>query len=337
MGNRYYDGPVSDHFDGTRFFHPGLPAADKSLWDVLRWRVLGRRTRWPKRVPGREGICPEARVDGLRITLVGHSSLLVQAAGVNVLVDPVWSERASPFGWAGPRRHNPPAIAMRDLPPIDAVLLTHNHYDHMDVGSLRQIWAAGTSTGRGQEPKVFAPLGNDAVVRGFAPEIEVVTGDWWESFWLPGGLRMTIVPAYHWSSRGLRDRRMALWGGFVMETPAGRVYCAGDTAYRDGVIFREMRERLGAPRVAVLPIGAYAPRWFMRTQHADPAEAMQIAAECGAEEMLGVHWGTFQLTDEPYDEPERLLREAAAGSGLRAGAGVATALRPGAVWDCAGC
>ncbi len=303
MSNRYYSGPSSDHFDGERFFHPGLPASDKTLLDVLRWRFKGERSKWPASVPGRATVRPPETVDGLEITLVGHSSLLIQVAGTNLLVDPVWSERASPLRWAGPRRHNAPAIRLEELPRIDAVLLSHNHYDHLDNTTLARLW-------RDHRAHMITPLGNEVIVRAATPQAEVESGDWWDSFALANGMRVTIVPSYHWSSRGLGDRRMALWGGFMLETPLGLIYCAGDTAYRDGAIFREIGKRFEAPIVAVLPIGAYAPRWFMQTQHADPEEALQIAMDVGTKQVLGVHWGTFPLTDEPYDEPEKRLAEA---------------------------
>ena len=323
MGNRYYSGPVTDHFDGKKFHHAGLPSTDKSVFAILRWRLFGKRARWPAVVPARTGLNPDT-VDALRITAIGHASLLIQTAGLNVLVDPVWSERVSPFGWVGPRRHNPPAVALEDLPKIDAVLVTHNHYDHMDTATLGWLWAR-------HRPKVISPLGNDAVIRKDAPDIQVRTGDWWANFEISEAVKATIVPAYHWSARNLGDRRLALWGGFVLETPAGRVYCAGDTGYQDGKIFGQIRERLGAPLVAVLPIGAYKPRWFMSTQHADPAEAVRIAEQMNAQYLLGVHWGTFALTDEPWDEPPKLLEDAMQ---VRAHSGVKTiAIKAGDVWE----
>lgn len=303
MGNRYYSGPVTDHFNGKQFYHPGLPSTDKSVLDILRWRLSGQHSRWPDVVPARSGLRPDECVDGLRITHIGHASLLVQVAECNILVDPVWSERASPFRWAGPRRHNPPAVAIDDLPPVDAVLVTHSHYDHMDTLTLGRLWQR-------HRPLMIAPLGNDAVIRKDVPDAKVQTGDWWDSFAISDPVRATIVPAYHWSARNLGDRRLALWGGFVLETPAGLVYCAGDTGYQDGKIFAQIRERLGAQLVAVLPIGAYEPRWFMSTQHVDPVETIRIATEMRAQYLLGVHWGTFALTDEPWDEPATLLRDA---------------------------
>ena len=175
--------------------------------------------------------------------------------------------------------------------------MTHNHYDHMDLSTLKQLWET-------HRPRLLMPLGNDTILRAGMKGVPVTVGDWWDSFDLSGQIRATVVPSYHWSSRGLRDHRMALWGGFFLETPRGSIYCAGDTAYGDGAIFSEIGRRCGTPDVAVLPIGAYAPRWFMQAQHADPEESVRIAKACGARNMLGVHWGTFPLTDESFDEPQ---------------------------------
>lgn len=324
MGNRYYNGPPSDHFNGKQFFHAGLPSTDKGILELLRWKLFSKPARWPALIPARTGLKPDSRVDALRITAIGHSSMLIQAAGVNILVDPVWSDRTSPFRSIGPRRHNPPSVAFDDLPPIHAVLVTHNHYDHMDTVTLARLWQRN-------KPAVISPLGNDAVIRKDARDVKVQTGDWWQSFNVSDHVRATIVPAYHWSARSLGDRRFALWGGFILDTPDGIVYCAGDSGYQDGRIFPEIRERCGKPRVAILPIGAYEPRWFMKSQHADPAQAVQIAIDCGAQHILGIHWATFQLTDEPWDEPaqllERVMREQKT-TGL-----TAQALRPGDIWE----
>jgi L-ascorbate metabolism protein UlaG (beta-lactamase superfamily) len=309
LRNPYYQGPLTDHFDGTRFFHPGLPAPDKGLLDILKWRILGKRARWPKVVPAKVGVRPEKRVAGLHVTHIGHASYLVQTGNCNILVDPLWSGRASPVKGFGPRRYNPPGVGFEDLPPIDAVLVTHNHYDHLDTFTIRQLWEI-------HRPRISAPLGNDTIIRAADRDIEVQTGDWWSTFSLTETIRLRIVPSYHWSSRGIRDRRMALWGGFILEAPMGVIYCAGDTAYHDGTIFKEIGERFGAPVVAILPIGAYAPRWFMQAQHVDPEEAVQIARDCGAKHVLGVHWGTFQLTDEPFHEPADRLARAVQTPGL---------------------
>jgi L-ascorbate metabolism protein UlaG (beta-lactamase superfamily) len=319
--NRYYRGPVSGHFDGTRFFNPDHPDTDRRLRDMLRWRFVEQRAMWPNSVAVTQAI-PDARVDGLRVTMVGRATVLIQAAGRNYLVDPVWSERASPYTWAGPRRVTAPGIAFEHLPPVDVVLLTHNHYDHLDIATLERLW-------RRDRPRVIAPLGNDAVIAGGVPGITVETGDWGDAFDF-GGAGVRLHPAQHWSARGLRDRRMALWCGFILETAAGRVSVSGDTGYGDGRIFRDVKALYPSVDLAILPIGAYAPRWFMKDQHTDPDEAVQIMLDCGARQALGVHWGTFQLTDEPRLEPQERLAAALAARGMAAEA--FPAMSPGDVW-----
>jgi L-ascorbate metabolism protein UlaG (beta-lactamase superfamily) len=300
--NPYYHGPVSDHFDGLRFFNPDHPDTDRSLRQMLQWKLGEKAADWPSAVPGRQAV-PDARVDGLRITMVGHATLLIQAAGLNLLTDPVWSDRSSPVSFAGPRRVTPPGIAFESLPPIDAVLLSHNHYDHLDIATLRHLHAA-------HDPLIVTPLGNDAIVRKAIPQARLLTGDWGDRLPLAGGAEVHIVPAYHWSARGMGDRRMALWGGFMLRTRAGLVYFAGDTGYGDGAIFRAMRQTYGAVDVALLPIGAYAPRWFMADQHTDPDDAVRILLDLDARHAVGIHWGSFQLTDEAREEPRDLLHRA---------------------------
>lgn len=305
--NPYYTGPVSDHFDGLRFFNPDHPPTDRGVRDLLRWQLGGRRTRWdipPQAITA----VPQARVEAPTVTMVGHASLLIQLAGLNLLVDPLWSERASPTRWSGPRRFTPPGIGFDDLPPIDAVLLTHNHYDHLDLPTLRRLDQA-------HHPRLITPLGNDALVARTLPGMPADALDWWQSCAL-GPVEVSVVPALHWSARGLRDRRMALWGGFHLRWRGFGCYIAGDTAYGNGWPFRQVRERLGAPDLALLPIGAYEPRWFMGAQHMDAAEAVQAMLDCGARQALGVHWGTFQLTDEGRLAPKQLLEATLQARGL---------------------
>lgn len=322
-GNRYYRGPPSDHFDGNRFFNPHQPSTDRSFSELLRWRFGGGRERWLAAAPARQ-VVPDNRVDGLRITLVGHATVLIQASGRNILVDPVWSPRASPFRWVGPRRANPPGVAFDDLPPIDTVLLTHNHYDHLDTFTLERLWDR-------DRPRIIAPLGNDAVVTRAVPRIGVEAHDWRQKVDLGDGAVLWLHPAHHWSARGMRDRRMALWCGFVVSTPAGTVYLAGDTGYGDGQIFRDVKRDYLPIDVAILPIGAYAPRWFMKDQHVDPAEAVQIMLDCDAVQALGIHWGTFPLTDEARLAPQEALRAELARLNLDEAR--FTALEPGGTWQ----
>lgn len=307
--NRYYQGPPSDHFDGERFFNPGLPpAGNLSLGAVLRWKLSGSAARWPSSVPVTPAR-PDARVAGIRITMVGHASLLVQAAGVNILTDPVWSPRASPFRHVGPKRATAPGIAFDDLPPIDAVVLSHGHYDHLDIDTLRRLHARDA-------PLMAMPLGNDTIVRDGVPGARCIAGDWWDRIALPGGVTTTLTPAYHWSNRWPSDARMMLWGGHWLDTPAGSIWFAGDTGYGDGRIFAAVRERLGAPDAALIPIGAYEPRALMIAQHVNPAEAVRIFRDVGAARALGIHWGTFQLTDEPREAPRDDLARALAADGV---------------------
>ena len=306
--NRYYQGPPSDHFDGLRFFNRDGPTLDKSPGDILRWKLKRGAATWPALVPVTPAR-PEARVNGLRVTMVGHATLLIQAAGLNLLTDPVWSTRAGPFGLLGPKRVTAPGIAWDDLPPIDAVLLSHCHYDHLDLATLKRLHARDA-------PLMAMPLGNDTIVRGAIPDAWIAVGDWGERLALGAQATTALTPANHWSARSLGDRRMALWTGHFLETTAGSVWFAGDTGYGDGAVFRAIHLAHGGPDVALIPIGAFAPRWFMAAQHCDPAEAVKIMADVGAKRALGIHWGTFQLTDEARDEPATLLVEAVAAAGL---------------------
>ncbi len=306
--NRYYTGPVGDNFDGTRFFSPGQPLPDRSLGDLWKMLRSGARERWPEHVPVVPAV-PPVRSEAPRLTMVGHASVLIQVAGLNILTDPVWAERASPLRFAGPKRVTAPGIAFERLPRIDAVLLSHNHYDHLDVGTLRRLHEAC-------RPLMVMPLGTDATVRRAVPGARVKVGNWHDRIALAGDVSVSLTPAYHWSSRGLRDRRMALWCGHWLHTPRGDIWFAGDTGYGDGEIFRDIRARHGAPDVALIPIGAYEPRWFMANQHVAPEESVRIFEDVAAGQALGIHWGTFQLTDEARHAPVALLGKVLAQKGI---------------------
>jgi L-ascorbate metabolism protein UlaG (beta-lactamase superfamily) len=298
--------PVSDHFDGERFFDPdGAPP--KPLSDVLRWQFGGgrKRARWPRWAPSPHVDTPPARVDGerVRLSFVGHASWLIQTAGLNILVDPVWSLRVSPVRFAGPRRHNDPGIAFAALPPIDVVLVSHGHYDHLDVATLKKLAARFA-------PRMVTPLGNDVTMRKADPAIRAEAFDWHDRVELGGGVAVTLVPTRHWSARGVNDRNKALWASFVLETPAGKLYIVCDSGYGDGGHFRRVAAAHGPLRLAILPIGAYEPRWFMRDQHMNPSDAVQALLDCGAAQALAHHHGTFQLTDEAIDAPVEALAQA---------------------------
>ncbi|MGY3486302.1 L-ascorbate metabolism protein UlaG (beta-lactamase superfamily) [Bradyrhizobium sp. USDA 4011] len=260
---------------------------------------------WPEWAPSPYADTPPPRVDGdkVRLCFVGHASWLIQTAGLNILVDPVWSMRASPFGFAGPKRHNDPGIAFEKLPRIDVVLVSHGHYDHLDVATLSKLTAAFA-------PRVITSLGNDVTMRASDAAIKAEAFDWHQRVELGGGVAVTLVPTRHWSARGLFDRNKALWASFVLETPAGKLYIVCDSGYGDGRHFRRVAEAHGPLRLAILPIGAYEPRWFMRDQHMNPEDAVKALADCGATQALAHHHGTFQLTDEAIDAPATALGEA---------------------------
>lgn len=301
-----YRGPRSDHFDGKRFHNPG-PFEERGLRDLIRWRRTADPAPWPEWFEAPPGPPPERSVSDLRITHVNHSTVLIQMSGINVLTDPVWSERASPVGFAGPRRHCAPGVKFDDLPRIDLVLLSHNHYDHFDVATLRGLTAR-------HRPRVIVPLGLGAFLaaHGIPGAVEL---DWWASASGAGPLQVACVPARHFSGRGLRDRNATLWCGFVLEGPAGPVYFAGDTGW--GPHFGEIRERVGPVRLALLPVGAFRPRWFMGPVHMSPDEAVRAHEVLAASTSIGIHYGTFRLADDGFDEPARELAKALASAGNR--------------------
>jgi L-ascorbate metabolism protein UlaG (beta-lactamase superfamily) len=294
---------------------------------VLRWQLFGNGNEpWPASWPGPDQDVPPRRVEGevLRVSFVGHASLLLQTAGLNILLDPVWSERVSPLRFAGPKRVNAPGIAFDDLPPIDVILVSHNHYDHMDVETLRRL-------GHAHPARIVTPLGNDRILRAAGVPGRIDAHDWGDVVHLSAEVSVHLEEAVHWSARGITDRLHALWAAFVIATPGGPVYFAGDTGFGSGAHFARVRERHGAPRLALLPIGAYEPRWFMKEQHMDPREAVEAFEACGAEQAIAIHWGTFKLTDEGIERPIQALAEALRQRGIAPER--FRALRPGEVWD----
>ena len=296
-----YAGPRSDHFDGRRFRNVGGARA-RGFAAVFRWMLGRRRGPWPVAEAPPPGPPPPDRVigDDLRITFINHTTFLIQTEGLNILTDPVWSQRASPFSFAGPRRKRPPGLRFRDLPPIDMVLLSHNHYDHLDVSTLRRL--AYT-----HRPRIATPLG----VRQFLEE-KGISGatdmDWGKVLPVHERLRVACVPAQHFSGRGLFDRDATLWCGYVLLHPRGNIYFAGDTGY--GPIFAPIGEQYGPMRLAILPIGAYKPEWFMSPIHVSPAQAVQIHLDVRATRSIASHFGTFQLADDGKTEPAEALRQA---------------------------
>jgi L-ascorbate metabolism protein UlaG (beta-lactamase superfamily) len=301
-----HDGPVTDHFDGHRFYDD--PPVHKSLGQVIKWQ-FNRESGgpWQRDLTPPDSAPAVSRVGPgeLSVTFVNHATVLIQVDGINVVTDPIWGQRASPFAWAGPERYRAPGLRFRDLPPIDVVLVSHNHYDHMDRFSLRLL-------AEDHDPLFLVPLGNCFYLDMVAPS-RCEELDWWGSRPLPGGQQIHAVPTRHWSRRGAFDTNRALWAGFVLETENRLVYFAGDTGM--GGHFDAIRQRFGEPDLALLPIGAYLPRWFMRPQHIDPAEAVDAHERLGARATMAIHFGTFRLADDGQLQPVEDLRAAIEAAG----------------------
>ena len=289
----------SDHFDGQRFFNPGGSGTSPQPTAAVPRMLREPRAPWPRRidVPALEPL----PLDGAAavVTFIGHATFLIQTEAGNVLTDPMYSQRAGPFNTLGPRRVRQPGVRFDDLPEISTVLLSHNHYDHCDLPTLRRI-------AKRFDPIVVTPLGNGPLVRSTGLR-RVEELDWWVSA-TSTALPITLTPAQHFSARTPFDRNRALWSGFALQAGSLRIAFAGDTAY--GGFFQEIRRRLGPFDLALLPIGAYEPRWFMQRVHMNPAEAVQAHLDLEAHASLGMHFGTFQLTSEGIDEPLRALEEA---------------------------
>jgi len=290
--------PFSKHFDGKKFFNPNAPQA-RGFLDAVKWKLKTRPepSHFMDDVkPSKPPATPPYNDNEIRVTLINHSTILLQQAGLNILTDPIWSDRASPLTWAGPKRLRLPGVPWDDLPRIDLALISHNHYDHLDLATLRRL-------AKRDSPRFIVPTGLARLLEknGISRAQEL---DWGESLPLE---RTTIhsVPAMHFSARGPFDRNRTLWCGYVLETANEIVYFAADTGFGDH--FAQIRERFGPPRLALLPIGAYEPRWFMEPIHMAPEQAVQAHKILSAQTSIAIHHGTFQMADEGLDTPKKLL------------------------------
>jgi L-ascorbate metabolism protein UlaG (beta-lactamase superfamily) len=295
----YYRGPVSGHYDGAHFFNPAAPPPPAVNSGRFLNRMIGReRTPWPARVAVRQAM-PPRRVEGsaMLVTWIGHATVLVQTRGLNILTDPIWSERASPFAFAGPQRVRAAGVRFEDLPRIDLVLISHNHYDHMDLPTLRRLWAR-------DRPVIVTSLGNDAILRGGG--VGSIARDWGGRVAIRPGIEVIVERNHHWGSRWGADRNRALWSAFTVRLPGGNIFFAGDTGWGDGGWAREAA-RHGPFRLAILPIGAYEPRDVMQNSHLNPEESYAVFETLNPTRALGIHWGTFQLTFEGINDPLRRL------------------------------
>ncbi|HEY6916390.1 MAG TPA: MBL fold metallo-hydrolase [Allosphingosinicella sp.] len=322
----YYEGSESGHYDGERFFNPldRLRQAERRKPNRFfsRWLTGEGRARWPDQVPVTP-TKPPARVEGqaMKVTWIGHATVLVQTAGLNILTDPIWSDRASPFSFTGPKRVRAPGVHFENLPKIDLVVVSHNHYDHMDLPTLKRLWDR-------DRPVIVTSLGNDTILKGRG--IGAAALDWDGKLTLPSGAAVRVERNHHWSSRWFSDRNRALWSAFTIILPSGNVFFAGDTGYGDGGWAREAAAH-GPYRLAILPIGAYEPREVMKNSHINPEEAMRVYRTLGAKSGLGIHWGTFQLTFEPIGEPLERLAKLRREAGPEGAGFIAT--EAGRTWD----
>jgi N-acyl-phosphatidylethanolamine-hydrolysing phospholipase D len=329
--NPYFDAG-KPHHTPNGFKNNYIASAGKSRADLLKWRWQAwaqdlpqlPKKPTPVQTPDLKRIADHSRARSSenmpvpQITWVGHATMLVQAGGLNVLTDPMFSERASPFSMIGPKRAQAPGLQLHELPPIDVVLITHNHYDHLDEASVMALANLPRAAGHAA-PLFVVPLGIKPILNSLGI-IDVVELDWWDRHDIKG-TSIHLTPAQHWSARSLLDRNESLWGGFAVFSPGFHWLYSGDTGYSKD--FTDIRARFHQANqgsgfdLAMIPIGAYEPSWFMKDQHVDPADAVRIHFDLAAKRSVGVHWGTFNLTDESLDQPPQDLAKARAAQGLQ--------------------
>jgi N-acyl-phosphatidylethanolamine-hydrolysing phospholipase D len=292
---------INPHFDPKKSHHTregfrnnyAVPNSDSRQDKDYSKAVPNQSLAIPDALPLNSNRLKDNRTENTA-TFLSHATVLIQMSGLNILTDPHFSERASPLSFLGPRRSRPAAASIEQLPKIDVIVISHNHYDHMDIPTLRRFLKQV-----GGEPLILVPIGNGDAIRNMGAK-RVVELDWWQSFNLNGS-EIYSVPVHHWSARTLWDKNRALWGGWVFDSKAGRVFFSGDTAYSPD--FLDIAKRFPSFDLALIPIGAYAPRSVMRSRHVNPEEAVQIHKDLRSKRSMGIHWGTFDLTDEPTSQP----------------------------------
>ncbi len=287
--------PLSDHYNGKRFFNEDRSVQLKiRLLDILKFKFLHKKAPWPTFIPNtvQPQLPLELAPNKAAITFVNHATLLIQFSDLNILTDPVFSKRVSPLSWLGPKRVRHPGVTLAELPRIDLVTISHNHYDHLDLPSLRQL-------NQRHQPLFVVPLGNARLLQSIGIT-KVIELDWWQTIDMKGG-KLSLTPAQHWSARGLHDQHKSLWGSFVFSYQKIQIYFAGDTGYSSH--FTAIYKKFGAMTVSLLPIGAYEPRWLMKYQHMNPDEAVQAHLALHSQLSIGMHFGTFSLANEAYEDP----------------------------------
>ncbi len=284
--------PITDHFDGSRFFNPDGPKT-KSLWQVFLWKIKSDPPKWPEEVKNKTYSLTRIQNEKAVITFINHATFLVQLPNLTLLTDPIFVKRAGPFQSFGPvKRVRRPGLEFKDLPKIDVILISHNHYDHLSLEDLKLI-------SQRDNPLVLTPLGDKKLLEDNGIK-NIQELDWWMDYNVKD-ITFTFTPVQHWSARGAFDKNKSLWGGYFIKNKDIKIYFAGDTGYTR--FFKITKERLGSPDISLLPIGAYEPRWFMKDFHMNPEEAVRTHLDLESKLSFGMHFGTFKLTDEAYEAP----------------------------------
>jgi len=290
----FYQGPPSDHFNGVTFFNPG-ETQRRSIEDVFEQGIAIKQQPWPSKFSAEQDASIHqihSSSNAIKITFINHSTVLIQTKKINILTDPIWSYRASPFSWIGPARMREPGIKFSELPPIHVVLISHNHYDHLDIPTLERL-------NKTFHPVFIVPLGNKNFLNGY--KIYNVTElDWWQKFKI-NNTTITFLPSQHWSTRWLTDINRTLWGSYGIDSDGEKIYFAGDTGYSTN--FKIIRSKWGEPDLSLLPIGAYEPRSLLQSVHLNPQDAIQAHNDLNSHYSMGIHFGTFQLSRESIEQP----------------------------------
>ena len=300
-----YKGPMSDHFNGKKFYN--RENSDVGLIDFFKFSLPFNfiKEDWPEWIDSTLAKIPLARQTGdeISVTFINHSTLLIQVDGINILTDPIFTQRTSSLSWVGPKRVRNPGVNLADLPPLDVILISHNHYDHLDIASLQLLQAQNP---KGRPPLILSGLGNGLLFKD-SRLTNFNDLDWEQSIQFKS-IEFIFTETRHRSGRGITDQNKTLWGGFVIKTRLGNIYFAGDTGY--GQHFKKARKAHENFILSLLPIGAYEPRWFMKIAHLNPEDAVAAHMDLNSQKSIGIHFGTFQLTYESIDQPIIDLKKA---------------------------
>ncbi len=303
--------PLSDHYDGEHFYNLDKKKTKKSFKNVLKMlREKSLKNKWPEFVENKSEpeLAGDLSLDQTYVTYINHASHLIQLQNLNILLDPIYSKRAGPLSLLGPKRVRNPGIPLKKLPQIHVVLVSHNHYDHMDLSTLKKLEKLF-------QPLFIVPLGNRKYLKNKVSHILEL--DWWDCHPINPHQSVTLVPAQHWSMRKFGDANTALWGGFWIQSGEIKIYFSGDTGY--GPVFKLINEKLGEPNISILPIGAYEPRWFMKEQHMNPEEAVLASLDLKSHFSIATHHQTFRLSAEEMDEPVEDLKKSLISRGIEEG------------------